>query len=166
MNYGEYLALSMVESRIAEEVLLNPLLSTAESPRCAGGGKHGFGARTRPGGRIWKDSDETQQVIAKAIVERIEAWDLAFTEKDLNGVLGVYANDYEDLQKWSLDYVKRAYQWFFERCASVHMTRQIRRWDFSEYAASGKIKVLLYCALTGYAVSDATGRIADPVMRD
>ncbi len=163
VNYGEYLALSMVESRIAEEVLLNPLLSTAESTPVAGAEN----TASEPVSPWWPNLeglDETQQVIAKAIVERIEAWDLAFSAKDLNGVLGVYANDYEDPQKWHLDYVKCAYQWFFERCAAVHMTRQIRRWDFSEYAASGKVKVLLYCVLNGYAVSDASGRIADPVM--
>jgi len=165
VNYGEYLALSMVESRIAEEALINPLLSTAESTPIAPPEESAAPAPLVPSWPNLEGLDETQQVVAKAIAERIESWDNAVAEKDLNGVLGVYANEYEDPQGWHLEYVKRAYQSLFEVCAAPKMLRQIRNWDFSEYASAGTVKVTLYGAVTGFAVSDASGRKADIPIR-
>lgn len=165
VNYGEYLALSMVESRIAEEALLNPLLSTAESTPIAPPGESAAPAPLLPWWPNLEGLDETQQVIAKAIAERIEFWESAVAAKDLNGVLDVYANEYEDPQGWHVEYVKRAYQSLFEVCPVPRMLRQIRNWNFSEYASEGTIKVSLFCAVTGFAVSDAAGTRADIPVR-
>ena len=96
--------------------------------------------------------------MAKTIVERIEKLDRAFSEEDLNGVLDLYADEYTDPENWRLQYVQRAYQWFFERYNRCTMARQIRRWDFSAYEPGQEVRVLLFCRFSGVALSDATGR--------
>lgn len=157
VNFGDYLALSLIESRIAEEVWVTPLL--------------GFG-RSRPvepsppaDAAPWWPSFEgvppEHAATAEAIASRIVVWDTAFSAADIKNVLDIYATSYEDPEHWQFPYVRRAYQWFFERYRFPHMDRQIRRWDFSDYPSSGYVRVLLYCRFSGTALSDPTGRIAD-----
>jgi hypothetical protein len=159
VNYGEYLLLSAVESRVAEEVVIGPLLGLAQSKPVEPP------APPQPAPLPWWPNltglSDTQLPAATEIVKRIEDWDRFFRGKDLNGVLGLYAAEYEDPQGWRLQYVRRAYQWFFEHYGACAMHRQIRHWDFSGQAASGQVGVLLYCRFAGYAVSDPTGRTAD-----
>ncbi|MBI4559005.1 MAG: hypothetical protein HY706_15590 [Candidatus Hydrogenedentes bacterium] len=159
VNYGDYLALSTVESRLAEEVAISPLLGYGKSRPIA------ETAADVPKTQSWwptlEGVTEPQVPIAQAIVARIEAWDQAFGQEDLKGTLDLYSPDYEDAQGWKLQYVRRAYQWFFERYDACRMHRQIRNWDFGAFESSGRVNVLLYCRFTGVAISDATGRVAD-----
>ncbi len=159
VEYGAYLALSNVESRVAEEVTIGPLLGLAQSaaldpvpgpPPNAVAPWPNLAALT-----------EAQAVPAGEIARRIEEWDRAFSSKDLNGVLGLYATDYEDAQRWRFEYMRRAYQWFFEHYNACAMHRQIRQWNFSTYEATGVVGVLLYCRFAGNALTDPTGRVAD-----
>ena len=159
VGYGEYLALSNVESRIAEEVIVSPMLGVAQSrpieatPRSA---PHGY-----PDWPSYTGVDDLHLPVAEAIVKRIESWDRAFSQEDLDGVLDLYVSDYQDPQGWGFQYVRRAYQWFFERNNACVMHRQIRRWDFSAYVTGRQVALLLYCRFAGYAVTDASGRFAD-----
>jgi len=73
----------------------------------------------------------------------------------------VYSFDYRDPEGGGVQYAQRAFQWLFEHYNACCMHRQIRRWDFSSYATTGQVSVLLYCRFTGFAVSDPTGRLAD-----
>lgn len=164
VDYGEYLAFSVVESRIAEEALLSPLLSTAESSPLSEDVSHLMTAVAPENRGWWPGFDglgEEERRQAQGIVERIEAWDRGFERADLNAVLDIYATGYEDPQGWGFQYVRRAYQWFFERYRRPLMHRQIRRWDFSTLPGAGRINVLMYCRLTGTGISDPSGRIAD-----
>lgn len=158
VNYGQYVVLSTVEGRVAEEVVLSPLLSTAESTPIINppGPENVQNWWPRLDGL-----DDAQTAAGKAIAERIETWEKAFESKSLTGVMDLYAAEYQDPQGWHEEYVRRAYQWFFERCPAPHMARQARAWDFSELASMGRAKVLLYISLTGAAISDPSGRIAD-----
>ncbi|NIA14979.1 MAG: hypothetical protein GWP08_12970 [Nitrospiraceae bacterium] len=159
VGYGEYLTLSNVESRIVEEIVLAPMLSFAE-------GQPLVPSAGNPAGRVpvWPNIDgvlDGQRATAAAIAREIEAWDRAFAKEDLSGVIQRYAADYEDPQGWRRPYVRRAYQWFFERYDACRMDRQIRQWDFSAYDLTGQVSVLLYCRFAGNAASDPTGRFAD-----
>lgn len=158
VGYGEYLALSNVESRLAEQVVLDPMLASATSqpiepsPPATGAGQ------------AWPNLDgvpEEYLPVAQAVVRQIEAWDRAFSTEDLNGVTGLYADEYADAQGWRLQYVRRAFQWFFERYSACRMDRQIRRWDMSAFDLNGEVNLSLYCRFSGNAVSDPTGRFAD-----
>jgi hypothetical protein len=159
VDYGEYLALSNVESRIAEEVTIGPLLGVAQSkaiekPPAAP-------ANVAPWWPNFAGLNEAQSPLATDIARRIEALDRSFSAKDLNGVLDTYSPEYEDPQGWRVPYVRRAYQWFFEHYSACAMHRQIRRWDFTAYDTTGQVGVLLYCRFAGWALTDPTGRTAD-----
>lgn len=161
VNFGDYLALSTVESRIEEEAVISPLLlqgraRPVEQPPPA------FPERIQ-----WWPSfagvPEAQLGAAQGIVERIEAFDRAFSERDLDGLMELYSPEYEDPEGWRRDYVRRAFQWFFERHAACRMDRQIRSWDFSRFDGYRTVAVLVYCNFAGTAVSDPTGRFADRI---
>ncbi len=159
VDYGEYLTFSIVESRVAEEATISPLLGFARSRPIEGP------ATSRiPRQSGWADLEglpDDQRAPAQGVADRIEAWGRAFREEDLNGMLDLYSTEYEDPQGWRFQYVRRAYQWFFERYNSCTMARQIRRWDFSSYPTSHQINVLLYCRFQGVAQTDSSGRFAD-----
>jgi hypothetical protein len=169
VQYGEYLALSVVESRIAEEVLLTPLLNTAVSaPPVNAMEPVTPGEETAPESPSgWPDYaglDEEQRAMAEAIIGRIDRFDRALQAEDLQGVMETYATDYEDPQGWKFQYAHRAWQWLFERYNAPRLHRQIREWDFSTNAENGRVNLLLYCRVTAAAISDASGRAADPVI--
>jgi hypothetical protein len=158
VGYGEYLVLSNVESRLAEHVALDPMLAMAtsqpiEPPPSV--------QSSVPGWPSLDGVPEEYLQVARDVVRQVETWDRAFSGEDVNGVMGLYADDYVDPQDWRLQYVKRAYQWFFERYGACRMDRQIRRWDMSAFDLNGEVNLLLYCRLSGNAVSDSTGRFAD-----
>lgn len=158
VNYGDFLVFSVVESRIAEEAMLTPVLSTATA--------QAYGALQPAPLRSPSPTEglsDAQVAMTQVIEERLVAWQRAFEAEDLSAMLGLYADEYEDPQGWRLQYVKRAYQWFFDRCVATRLRFQVRRWDFSTYDTSGQVNVILYCSLRGTALSDAAGRQADVV---
>ena len=159
VNFGDYLTLSGVESSLAEEVVITPLLGYGkgqpieeqeDAPRPV---------------QSWAPDLEgltdAQQEAALGIVEQLDAWEQAFVREALDRLTDVYAAGYEDPQGWGPQYVRRAYQWFFERYGACRIQRQIRQWDFSEFEDTGQVGVALYCRLSGVAMTDATGRFAD-----
>ncbi len=174
-GYGEFFVFSVVESRIAEEVQLTPLLAYAESVALPGFGDETAritppmpplegAAASLPWWPYYGGLDETQRSAAAEIVARVEAWEGAFSAASLEGVMDLYAQDYKDDSGWGREYARRAWQWFFERCAGHRMHRQIRLWDFSAFE-EGRVSVQLYALFTGAPVSDETGwRTGKPVI--
>ncbi len=162
VQYGQYLTLSAVESRIAEEVLLTPMLAQVESTPIAQ--QTAMNAPVPPSASLTmlEGLEGENLSIARTLSERIEAWRNAIVTKDLNLLLDLYATDYEDPQGWRFQYMRRAYQWLFERYQSPHMAYQVRRWDFSTWASTQTVNMLLYCRITAHATTDASGHIADP----
>jgi hypothetical protein len=160
VNYGDFLAFSTVESRIAEEAVLTPLVSQAQAAPIVA-------TDTRPKEQEWWPTFEgvadVQMPDAREIAARIEEWERAFVAEDLDALMAVYAPEYQDPQYWPLAYVRRAYQWFFERYRARYVVRQIRRWDFSSFEAEGVVRLVLYCRFTGVATSDDSGRVAHPI---
>lgn len=159
INYGDYLALSMVYSRVAEEALITPLVATADSQPIAP-------IDTRPKAQEWWPNlsgvAEEHKPVALEIAARVEQFAAAFAGEDIAGIADVYSANYSDPQGWGVDYVRRAYQWFFERNNGCTMARQIRQWDFANLVTTGQVRVLLYCHFSGAAVSDAGGRVSAP----
>ncbi|MBM3289129.1 MAG: hypothetical protein FJY92_03170 [Candidatus Hydrogenedentes bacterium] len=157
VNYGDYLAFSLAHSRIAEEAVITPLVMSADSQPIAK-------QDTRPAAQEWWPNahgvPEENKPAAFEIAAAIEQWDAAFGKEDLAGVVNIYAPGYRDPQNWGGEYVARAYQWLFERYDRCLMARQIREWDFSTIATTGKVRVLLYCRFAGTAISDTSGRAA------
>ena len=160
VNFGDYLIFNTAESRIDEEVLLDSFTSSAVSSPVLPA------IDTRPKSQTWwptglESLDANEHFVARAVVARIEAWELAFVEEDLEGLVDLYAEDYEDASGWGPRYVKSAYDAFFKRYRAGQMHRQIRQWDFSGYADTGEVPLRLYCRFTGLDESGPMGRFAD-----
>jgi len=158
VDYAECLVLSNVESRIAEEAILSPLLMDSDSRPLE---KPTPKIPDAPWWPVYAGVSESEMPAATAIVKRLEDWDRAFAVENIEETMGLYAADYADAQGWQAQYVRRAYKWFFEHYNACCMHRQIRRWDFSNLNSNGQVGVLLYCRFEGYALSDATGTQAD-----
>jgi hypothetical protein len=158
---GEYLALSSVESRLAEEVEIGTLLGYARSRSVE---------TTPPAATVlpqnwWLgtgDMSPENEDLARAVGERIEAWAAAVAREDLVTVADLYSQQYEDVQEWGAEYARRAFQWFFEQCDFCRMDRQVRSWSFPPSGdARDWVEVVLYARLAGVAPTDSSGRFAD-----
>lgn len=156
---GEYRTYSVNESRIAEEVVLTPLLANATSTAVV---------ETPPPTEIeapwWPSFEgvpEEHRAIADAIIEQLDLWEHAIEDRNLNGFTSIYGTDYKDPQGWDFPYVRRAGQAMLERWRALRLHRQIRRWDFSNFATSREVDVLIYCRLNGVLFSDSLGLRAD-----
>lgn len=158
VSYGEFLALSTVESRLEEEVLLAPEAATATATAIPA-------SSPSPAESVWWPAfpgvAEAQRPAAEEIVSAVEALDAAFHAEDLDAVTALYSRGYEDPEGWQWQYVRRAYKWFFERYRMTRMDRQIRQWDFTEYETTGRVRLLLYCRFAGIGITDAGGIRAD-----
>jgi len=159
VNFGDYLVFSVVESGIAEEVLITPLLGYGK------GSPIEKAEDARPAAQSWRPNldeiEEQDRPIAQVITERIDEWESAFVREDLDAVMDLYATEYQDLQGWRFQYARRAYQWFFERYSACRAQWQVRSWDFSEREPAGRVHVVLYARFSGVATTDSTGRFAD-----
>lgn len=159
VNYGDYWVVSAVESRIIEEVVLEPDTLVAEGQPLI------VPNDPRPPEQSWwpnvENLAEEDAQLAKAIAARIEQWEQAVVDGRLDEVMDVYARDYRDPEGWGFEYAKRAFKWYLERYRSRKMDRQIRRWDFTGHGEHRQVQVLLYCRFSGVALTDSTGRFAD-----
>jgi len=153
VNFGDYLALSIVESRIAEEAMLTPLLASADAQPSAG-----FSAPPLDAAPLTDGLDEGQRAIATALEARLATLAQALARRDVSAADDLYGVDYEDPQGWRKQYVKRAFQWFAQRTVQAHFRYQVRRWDFTAFEAGGAVSVVVYCELRGATISDASGR--------
>ena len=149
VDFGECLALSVVESRIAEEVVVTPLADAFDSrplPR-SNALTEGFEAWW-PGFEGWTTAGGGQDHCG-----RIEKLDRAFSE-GLNGCW--ICSRRIRTRRISINSMSACVSVVFSaRCS---MARQIRRWDFSAYEPGQEVRVLLFCRFSGVALSDATGR--------
>lgn len=159
VNLGDYLARSAVESVPAEEAVVTPLVgfgkgNAIEEPR-----------DTRPEAQSWWPSvdhlDQAQQEVTGLIAERLQTWKRAFEQQDLDGVMDLYATHYEDPEGWRFQYVRRAYQWFFERYTACRVQHQVREWDFTAFPETGAAEVTWYCRFSGVALTSPSGLFAD-----
>ncbi|MBI2422407.1 MAG: hypothetical protein HYV27_06220 [Candidatus Hydrogenedentes bacterium] len=158
VRYGESLMMSANESRIAEEVLLTPVLSVAVSAPLS---SLAMPVAPAPGpGGLEGITDDVLK-LTEAIAERLRFMQSAFEQEDLNGLMDLYATEYADPQGWQFQYVRRAFQWYFERYGATKMDYQVLDWDFTALATEQRIRTRLYLNLRGYGVSDATGAVAD-----
>lgn len=160
VGFGEFMALSNVESRIAEEAVLSPMLAAAESKPI----DKSIPASPPTADPFWVDYagvTASNMPVATEIVRQIDLWSTAIRQQNADSVISLYAREYEDSQGWQRQYAQRAYQWFFEHYNACTMAKQIRRWDFGNYEGARRVGVLLYCRFQGFAASDPTGRFAD-----
>ena len=163
VNFGDYLVVNTVESRIVEEIVFETDTQAAASlpvpPNVDG----------RPASQQWwpdyGDIEGERLLIAQSIVAQVESLEFAHRAADLAGVLAVYDPEYADPDGWGFEYVRTAWDLFFKRFIPGPMHRQIRSWDFSQLATQERVDLRLYCRLEAQPV-DAPGSEspADPIM--
>jgi len=159
VNFGDYLVFSQVESRMEEEVILYEGRDSGMSWVIA----------TPPDNRpsrspAWRNLEslpDSQRDIAIEIADRIDTWRAAVAAENLDGLTGIYSQAYSDPQGWGSEYVRRAYQWFFERHEECHMVAHVDRWEFAQDRDADRVSVYMHARVRGVARSDSTGRIAD-----
>ena len=92
--------------------------------------------------------------VADEVVSRINAFKQAYEAMDWRAVTEFYSPRYEDPNGFHREYVGRAWKWWFRRNNKTFMLRQIRHWDFSEYAASHTVRVKMFHLCTAVRRDD------------
>lgn len=152
----EYRVVSAVESRVAEEARLTPVLATVAAAPIA----EVVPAAVAAPLPLWPQApalDPDRDAAVAAIVAGIESLERAIAAGDARAVAAHYAEDYSDPQGWGVDYALRAWQWLFERCGSARLHRQARAWDFDRFEAHGEVGVRGYFRVTAEALTDPAG---------
>lgn len=113
---------------------------------------------TRPERQIvyptFEGVSEKQKSIADEIVARIDALKQAYEAMDWRGVMDFYSPHYEDANGFHSEYASRAWKWWFRRNNKTYMLRQIRQWDFADYAAKGLVHVKMFTLYTAVRRDD------------
>lgn len=157
VNYGDYLVFNSGESRIAEEVLLDSITVSALSTPIPPSVDERLKTQAWwPTGLEELESNEASA--ARAIVARIEAWEQAFVTEQLDGVMELYAENFDDGAGHGRERIETVYDLFFRLYRAGQVHRQIRDWDFSDYTLNGEVSLVLYLRLTGSGEPDPAGR--------
>jgi hypothetical protein len=159
VNPWEYRAISAVESRIAEEAVLTPVLATVGATPLV----EVVPATVSEALPLWPPAqalDPAREAAVAAISAQVEALDRAVALGDARAATAVYAEDYTDPQGWGVDYVLRAWQWLFERGAKARLHRQARAWDWDSLETSGEVGLRLYLRVDAEALTDPSGQLA------
>jgi hypothetical protein len=145
VNYGDYLIVNTVESRIVEEIVFETDTQAASSlpvpPKVDG----------RPASQQWwpdyGDIEGERLLIAQSIVAQIESFEVAYRARDAAGVIAAYDPEYATPDGWGIEYVRAAWDLFVKLHRTGPMHRQIRAWDFSQLATAERVVLRMYCKL-------------------
>ncbi len=147
VNYGDYLVINAVESRIVEQAVFDPNTNATTSVPPPPP------TESRPAAQTWwpeiDDLTGDQLAAAQAVVAQIESLDAAFRRGDAAAASAVYAPTYADANGWGADYVRAAYGLYFKLFRPGPVHRQIRAWDFAALTTEGRVSVRVYFRMTG-----------------
>ncbi len=154
VNPGEYLVFSLIESRIAEEVVLLPEMNFAESVPIT----------ESPQGENLICPDPInflapeEQEMAQSINNSLLMLESAIMRRDIDAVCGIFSEDYKDPLSSGVGYIKCALQTFFNVVPSPKVLYQVRNFNFQR-DENGNIIVntQVFLRVLGYKVSDELG---------
>ncbi len=160
VNFGDYLVINAVESRIVEQAVLEPSTNATTSvppPPTTD---------ARPAKQeVWPDLEDLtgdQLFAAQGVVAQLNSLEVALRNGDAAAAAGVYAPGYADAAGWSADYVRAAYGLYFTLFRPGPVHRQIRAWDFTGLGVNGKdarVTVRVYWRMTGQRRDPAAARM-------
>jgi len=149
VNFGEYLLFRADESPIVEQLVVA-----------------GQGSRTEPISwtdeslpatqEVWRIFDGVQQgheQAAEAVLDAFGELIAAFEAKDLDRLMACYDPDYHDSNGYGLEYVRRAWLWWYQRTVIPYVVAQPRRWDTSQ-AGEGLVGLTAWNRFRGTMVWD------------
>jgi len=159
VNFGDYLIINAVESRIVEQAVFEPNTNATTSvpPLPA--------TEARPASQTWwpglEELSGDQLFAAQAIVAQIASMEAAYRRGDAAALAGIYSPTYADPATWGVDYVRAGWGLYFTLFRPGPVHRQIRAWDFSGLG-TGRVAVRLYWRMTGRRIAADAAEIALP----
>ena len=125
VNFGEYLLFTADESPIREQIVITANDSRLELV--------GWTDETLPEKQeVWRCLEgvpEHRQAEANEVLETFRQFIAALEAKDLERLMAFYAPGYRDSNGYSLEYVRRAWLWWFQRTVNPYVVAQVRHWD-------------------------------------
>jgi len=150
VNFGDYLVINAVESRIVEQAVLEPSTNATTSVPPPPS------AEARPAAQpFWPNLEDLtgdQLFAAQGIAGQLDAFEAAYRRGDAAASAAVYAPGYEDSAGWNADYVRAAYGLYFALFRPGPVHKQIRAWDFTGLASTDReprVAVRVYWRMTG-----------------
>lgn len=103
--------------------------------------------------RIFAGVQKGHEKEAEALLESFRGLTSAFEARDLDRLMSCYDPDYRDSNGYGVEYVRRAWLWWFQRTVIPYVVAQVRRWDTSR-AAEGVISFTAWNRFRGTIVCD------------
>lgn len=151
---GEYKVYSLVESRIAEEVVILPEMNFAESVPIIEHLKE----------EEWNCPDpvnlfsEEEQNLAREIKNVLSSLETAIMRKDVEAICSIFSHDYKDSLGSGIGHIKYGLNLFFRIVPSPRFLYQIKDIKFDKDENGGIIvQTRLFMKITGFRVSDPLG---------
>jgi hypothetical protein len=164
VNYLDFLVFSERQSLPVEQVTLDAQGRTTVKPYADPEDKRP--EKSPDYYPTFDGAEGANRIVAQQIVDRFEQFKQAFEQMDRHKIMEYYSANYQDPNGWHREYVARAWKWWFFRLNSTTLLRQIRRWDFSRYAETGQVDVLMFSLYRGCRWEDgAFGYSYDGTMR-
>ncbi len=149
VNFTDYLLFTTDESPILEQAVVakegirtEPLTWTDESLPAA-----------QEVWRIFDGVEKGHEKAAEVVIERFRGLMDAFAAKDLDRLMSFYDPEYRDSNGSSIEYVRRAWQWWGQRTVIPYAVAQVRRWDTTN-AEDGRIRFTAWNRFRGTIVWD------------
>jgi len=151
VNYLDYLVLSLTRSLPVEAAIVGgpgetTIRRVAEPPD------------TRPASQVvyptFDGAEGEHRIIAGQIVTRIDRLKQAYDGMDWRKMAELYSTRYRDPNGFDRNYVAYAWKWWFIRNNTTCLLRQIRRWDFSEFAETGVVHLKMFSLYRGLRRDD------------
>jgi hypothetical protein len=154
VNYGEYRAISAVESRIDGFAFVEPYTMRGRTV-------NGIPENTddaieiRPWRRMPESEEEHVQRAGEAIARTLADFSDQFQGEDLDGLMDLVLDEYSDSAGTSKSILRDLFRSLFEghRAGPVH--HQVRAWDLNDFEFSGEIIVNVFVQLTALEDSEA-----------
>ncbi|MFP6616455.1 MAG: hypothetical protein VCB26_08625 [Candidatus Hydrogenedentota bacterium] len=154
VNYGEYLTISSVESRLDAFAFIEPYTMRSRTV-------NGIAAdmvepmEILPWRRMPESDEEHVQRAGEAIAQTLLNFSDRFKREDLDGLMDLILDGYSDAAGTSKLILRDLFGSLFEghRAGPVH--HQMRAWELNDFEFSGEIIVNLFVQLTALEDSDA-----------
>ncbi|MCX8064935.1 MAG: hypothetical protein N3G21_07155 [Candidatus Hydrogenedentes bacterium] len=152
---GEYEVFSLVESRIAEEVVMLPEMNFAESVPII---KHPEEVDLACPDPVTSLGSTEEQEIAREIERLLSAMETAIVRKDVDAICALFSQDYKDSMSSGIGHIKYMLVSFFNLVPYPKFLYQIRNFNF-EKSESGDtvVRTQIFMKVVGFRISDSLG---------
>jgi hypothetical protein len=149
VNYGEYLLFRADESPIVAQLVVAGQGSRTERVSWTDESLPAAQEVWRIFNGVQPGHEQAAEAVLNAFHELIEA----FQAKDLDRLMACYDPEYRDSNGYGLEYVRRAWLWWYQRTVIPYVVAQPRQWDTSQ-AGEGVVRLTAWNRFRGAMVWD------------